>query len=260
MKNRSVWLLFSVMPVIVVVSAALYWNYLQSLVSFKPLDVSYSTLQSTFPANAVCAATSANAIINLQTDVGYTVGGANPMPDDVWADYRFGLPVLQQPPATPLYDDACLYRSPDIAASCIGESCFAYEDISAYSWLRVSRIIGQTCFPNADGCATDTVDEGYISLDTLSLCQRVTYSTELVELRDGQGNGYVMRATPNRDGIADLGVALPEGWSLAVRTLDAPFTLLPFGGADLCYYNIAQDHLGQSYYQVEYAGERYPTS
>jgi hypothetical protein len=131
-------------------------------------------------------------------------------------------------------------------------------DAFDYTWLKLTTVIGQDCFPDASGCSGDRVEPGYVSITTIAKCHQIRYDGPLIyELSDGQGNRYVMHATAT--GTPDIeGVELPAGWTVSARTIDEPLELLPFGGETDCYYNIVRDNLVQSYHQFAYAADLYP--
>ncbi len=263
MKRSTLLTIVGVLVVVLVVGGLLFWNYFQSLIAPKPLTISYATTQTQMPEGALCAGGSdestgvAKEILNLETDYIYVGGGSNAMPDEVWANYRFNLPILKNSTRNLLFDGSCFFRSPDAAPDCQGEACFSIEEIVGYTWLNLTQIAGQSCFPDASGCSADVVNPGYVSVNTIAKCHAITFEGPVIyELSDGQGNLYVMHATAT--GTPDLNATLPAGWTLSERTLDAPLELLPFGGGDACYYNVVRDNLVQSYHQYAYAGETYP--
>lgn len=264
MNRRNLIIAIAVVIVIVAVGAVLFFSYMQSLIAPKPLEISYATVQTNMPEGAVCAGGSdestgiAKEILNLETDIIYVAGGENPMPDDVWADYGFRLPILKNSTRNLLFQGSCFFRSPGAAADCEGDDCFIIEEIAGYTWLALTEVAGQECFPDASGCSGDTVNPGYISINTIAKCHQIIYEGPVIyELADAQGNRFVMHATGT--GIPDVtGPELPPGWTLTERTIDEPLELLPFGGGDECYYNVVRDNLVQSYHQYAYAGEQYP--
>jgi hypothetical protein len=263
MKRSTGFAIGGIVVVVLVVGGLLFWNYFQSLTAFKPLTISYATQQTQMPTGAVCAGGSdestgiAKEIINLETDYIYVAGGQNPMPDDEWASFSFRLPILKNSTRNLLFDGSCFFRSPDATPDCQGDACFNIEEIVGYTWLNLTQIAGQSCFPDASGCSADVVNPGYVSVTTIAKCHAITYEGPIIyELSDGQGNLYVMHATGT--GTPDLNPTLPTGWTLTERTIDEPLELLPFGGGDTCYYNVVRDNLVQSYHQYAYSGDVYP--
>ena len=265
MNRRTRLLIIGALLAVVLIGAAVVLSRLQTLTALKPLTISYVTIETAMPDGATCAGGSdestgiAKEILDLETDYIYVAGGSNPMPDDVWADYRFRLPLLQNSTRNLLFDGSCFFRSPDVPADCTGDACFTITEIVGYTWLNLTQLAGQLCFPDTSGCSGEVVNPGYLSINTIAKCHRMVYEGPVVyELADGLGNAYVMHATTT--GTPDLDVELPAGWTLTEHTLDAPLVLLPFGGGDACYYNVVRDNLVQSYHQYRYADDQYPPS
>lgn len=263
MNKRNLLIAGAVLLAVVGVGAFLFYQYFQSLITFKPLTIGYATVQTLMPEGATCAGGSrentgvAKEIIDLDKDLIYVAGGTNPMPDDMWANYRFGLPILKNSTRNLLFDGSCFFRSPSAPATCEGAACFLIADIVGYTWLELNSITGQSCFPDATGCSADVVKAGSVSVTTIAKCHRIIYNGPSVyELSDGKGNLYVMHATAT--GKPDLNPQLPAGWTVTERRITEPLELLPFGGDNACYYNIVRDNLVQSYHQYRYAGAQYP--
>lgn len=238
-------------------------SYVQSLIAPKPLSLSFDTGLTERPAGSSCAGGNedspgvAKEILNLASDDIYVAGGTNPMPDGVWTGFSVSLPWLKNSTRHLLFDGSCFFRSPDAAADCSGEACFTVEEHFDYTWLKLTTVVGDDCYPDASGCSGDTVKAGYVSITTIAKCHEIIYEGTIYELSDGKGNRYVMHATAN--GTPDVvKVALPDGWRLEERQLDAPLVLLPSGNGDGCYYNIVRDNLVQSYHQYQFAEGVYP--
>ncbi|MFZ4814937.1 MAG: hypothetical protein ACOYL5_10395 [Phototrophicaceae bacterium] len=264
MNRRTLLIAGGALLAVVLVAGLLVFNYVQSLLAFEPLTISYATVQTNMPENAACAGGSgestgiAKEIINLDTNFIYVAGGDQAMPDDVWADYNFRLPILQNSTRNLMFQGSCFFRSPGASATCTGEDCFIMEEINGYNWLALTLVEGQSCFPDAAGCSGDVVNPGYVSITTIAKCHRLVWEGPVIyELTDAEGNLYVMHATAT--GTPDLNPTLPDGWSLAERTLSEPLVLLPFGGGDECHYNVLRDNLLQSYHQYTYAAAQYPS-
>lgn len=263
MKKRTLFILIAALAAVIVIGGIAVFSYIQSLTAFKPLEISYATVQTALPEVFTCAGGGddspgiAKEILNLESDIIYVAGGDSPMPDDVWAGYGFRLPILKNSTRNLMFQGSCFFRSPGAAPDCVGDDCFIKEEIVGYSWLALTEVVGQGCFPDPNGCSGDQVAAGYVSINTIAKCHHITYEGPVIyELSDGQGNLYVMHATGT--GTPDLNVSLPQGWTLTERTIDEPLELLPFGGGDSCYYNVVRDNLVQSYHQYAYAGEVYP--
>lgn len=263
--SKQVKIALGVVLVVVAIGGISAFAYLQSLMSFAPLAIQYQTIQTQMPEQAVCAGSEdspgiAKEIFNLQTDDILVAGGTNPMPDAIWDNFRFNLPYLKNSTRNLLFQGSCFFRSPDRAQDCQGQECFTIIDAFDYTWLKLTTVQGQSCFPDASGCSGDRVEPGYVSITTITKCHQIRYDgPEIYELSDGQGNRYVMHATAT--GTPEVvNVELPAGWTLTVRTIDEPLELLPFGGGSDCYYNIVRDNLIQSYHQFAYATDRYPAT
>jgi hypothetical protein len=265
MNRRNLLIIGGAIVAILLAGALLLMNYVQSLLAFPTLDITYATTQTTMPDGATCAGGSdestgiAKEIINLETDYIYVSGGAHPMPDDVWASYSFRLPLLKNSTRSLLFQGSCFFRSPGAASDCVADDCFRIEEIVGYSWLNLTQLAGQSCYPDASGCSGDVVNGGFVSISTIAKCQYIRYDGPIIyELSDGQGNLFVMHATAT--GTPELDPILPAGWTLTERILDEPLELLPFGGGTTCYYNIVRDNLVQAYHQYVYADDTYPPS
>lgn len=265
MNRRNLLIAGGALLAAVAVGGLLFWNYFQSLIALKPLTISYATIETQMPDGAACAGGNnestrvAKEILNLESDYIYVAGGANPMPDDTWVNYRFGLPLLKNSTRNLLFNGSCFFRSPDAAPDCVGDACFSIEEIVGYTWLNLTQIAGQSCFPDASGCQADVVNPGYVSINTIAKCHRIVYDGPVIyELADDKGNRFVMHATAT--GTPDLSATLPAGWTLTERSIEEPLVLLPFGGGDDCYYNVVRDNLVQSYHQYQYADDTYPAA
>lgn len=261
--RARIGLILGLLVGVVALVGVLVYSRLQALTAPKPLTLSYATVATTRPEGSPCAGaggdepTIAKEIFNLDSDDIYVAGGDNPMPDAVWSEYRFLLPFLKNSTRNLMFDSSCFFRSPDAPADCTGEACFTVETLFDYTWLKLTTVVGQSCFPDAAGCRGDGVDAGYVSINTIAKCHEITYSGDTVYvLSDGAGNRYVMHATAT--GVPDLSPSLPAGWSLEAVEIDEPLTIYPSGGGDSCYYNVVRDALVQSYHQIAYAGQTYP--
>lgn len=264
MNKRNIWIGVGLIVMLLLIGGGLAYFRVQAWMDLPDLAISYQTVQTPRPEGSVCAGEGAEGpriakeILNLETDVIYVGGGPDAMPDEVWADYSFRLPLLKNSTRELLFDESCFFRSPGVDPACEGDACFTVEEIVGYSWLALTVVEGQSCYPDPSGCRADVVDPGYLSITTIAKCHEITYSGPTIYvLSDGLGNEAVMHATAT--GTPDIDhVALPEGWTLEARQIDAPFTILPFGGGTECHYNIIRDNLVQSYHQFAYAEERYP--
>lgn len=264
MNRKNLLIIVGILVVIVASGGLMFLSYFNGLIAPKPLEISFATVQTAMPEGASCAGGNdestgvAKEILNLETDDIYVAGSTNPMPDDVWAEFSFRLPLFQNSTRNLLFDGSCFFRSPDAAATCQGDDCFTVEEIVGYTWLKLTTVVGDDCYPDDSGCSADVVNPGYVSISTIAKCHMITYEGPTIyELSDGRGNLFVMHATAT--GTPDLtGPTLPDGWTLTARDISEPLVLLPFGGGDDCYYNIVRDNLVQSYHQYGFAGEVYP--
>lgn len=263
MSRKTVLISLSVVVVIIAIVGGGFFLYINNLMQFKPLSISYATVQTNKPDGASCLGDGDNPgiakeILNLESDDIFVAGGDKAITDDVWKNFNVSLPYIKNSTRHLMFDLSCFFRSPDAVADCDGESCFTKEVIFDYSWLKLTTVAGQSCFPDASGCSGQTVKPGYVSITTIAKCHEITWSGPLIyDLSDGNGNKYIMHATET--GQPDIEhVILPTGWTLETRVIDQPLTLLPFGGEDNCYYNVLRDNVVQSYHQYEYSTVQYP--
>lgn len=225
-------------------------------------NFSFSTIPSPRPADSACigraGATVAKELINIRTFDIVLGGGSNPMPDDVWADFRPRLPWMKNSTRFLLFDNSCFFRSPGAAADCSGDACTIFLEEFDHTWLLLTRLANVACLPDASGCSGDEVAPGFVSVSTIDKCQQLTFTGPIIyELSDPFGNRFVMHATAT--GTPDLsGPQLPAGWQLQAVTIDEPLVIEPVGGGSNCYYNIVRDNLVQSYHQYVYAGAQWP--
>lgn len=261
-RNTTLTVIGAILAV-VVTGAVIFLSYVRSVTAPVPMTLTYATVQTNMPEGAICAGkgdspTIAKEILNLESHDIFVAGGTNPMPDEVWTNYSFRLPLMKNSTRRLLFTGSCFFRSPGASATCQGDDCLKVQTVVDYTWLKLTTIVGQSCFPDASGCNSDVVNPGYISINTIAKCQRIVFDGPVIyELADGKGNKYVMHATGT--GTPDTkNPNLPQGWTLTERTITTPLVLLPFGGGNDCYYNVIRDNLVQSYHQYMYAGNRYP--
>ena len=254
MNKRTIF--FLIIGVVVVGGGILL--YIQQILAFPPLPTYNTTIISGRPEGAACinqppSAGLAIELIDLENDKVYLAGGSNPITIEEWENTAVRFPHMKNSKRFLLFDDTCLYRSPNIAPTCQGEACAEFVEHYDHTWFVLSDVAGQTCYPDADGCQSDVVNPGYVSLTVIDKCQEITFLGSIYELVDNRGNRYVMHATD--DGTPDTtGVSLPEGWSLAEVALDEPLTIEPRGEGH-CYYNIVRDNTLQSYHQYLFVDE-----
>jgi hypothetical protein len=251
-------ILIAILAIVVLVGAGIY-AYIQRTLSFDEPPTYDASVISGKPEGATCLGAGidpglAIELLDLEKDVVYLSGGENPISEATWDSTQVRFPHMKNSKRYILFDSTCFFRSPDEPAECQGEACFVFEEIYGHSWFQMVRIAGQRCYPDAEGCESDVVKPGYVSITTIEKCQENTFAGPTINvLSDGQGNRYVMHATD--DNQPDIeGVPLPEGWTLSVVELDAPLTLQPRGEGH-CYYNIVRDANLQSYHQYVFAQE-----
>ncbi len=234
--------------------------YVRSVLSFEPLPTYSTTVIAGKPAGASCqnktrSAELAIELLNLQDDIIYLAGGDNPISEAQWDATSVRFPYMKNSKRYLLFNDTCFYRSPGKPADCQGDECMTFTEIYDHSWFEMVHVAGQGCYPDASGCAGDEVKPGYVSLTTIDKCQELTFAGPvLYELRDEQGNRYIMHATADDQPTTD--VALPSGWTLHEMARRAPLTIQP-RGAGHCYYNIVRDANVQSYHQYIFADETF---
>lgn len=237
--------------------------YIQQTLTFAPLPTYNTSIMSGKPDGASCINKSRSTgiaieLIDLGADKVYLAGGSNPMTLEEWNNTTVRFPLMKNSERHILFDDTCLYRSPGIPEDCQGDDCAMFVEHYGHTWLVLSNVAGQGCFPDRNGCNSDVVAPGYVSITTIDKCQEMTFlGPTIYELVDNRGNRYVMHATddgsPNVDGIH-----LPEGWSLAEVTISEPLILRPRGEGH-CYYNIVRDSTLQSYHQYFFVDEVFPS-
>ncbi len=225
-------------------------------------NFSFSTTPSPRPAGSTCLGQGgpsvAKELINVRTFEIVVAGGANPMPDEQWADFRPRLPWMKNSTRFLLFDDSCFFRSPGAPVDCVGDACVTFIEEFDHTWLLLTTLDNATCLPEASGCVRDEIRPGFVSVSSISKCHQLTFSGPTIyELSDPAGNRYVMHATAT--GTPDTTtVQLPNGWQLQAKTISEPLVIEPVGDGDDCYYNILRDNLLQSYHQYVYAGPSWP--
>lgn len=236
--------------------------YMPTLPTIADAGVRFATIPSDGPADGSCLVEDsggdvARELINMQRMLVVAGVGESAMPLDEWAGFEPDLPWLKNLNRNLMYDEDCFYRSPDAPASCSGADCGILQDVAGYTWTELSAVVARDCIASADaGCEGAAPAPGALTLTVTRKCHRIVFDAEIYDLSDPSGNRYVMHA--NATGAPDLSAALPEGWTLERRDLDAPLVVMPFGGGENCYHNILRDDLGQGYHQYVFAGERFP--
>lgn len=254
--------LFLVLLIAMVVIGGGAYTYFQRTLAFPPLPTYDTTVISGKPAVASCINKGGKTVlaielIDLGNDVVYLSGGDNPITEAEWDATTVRFPHMKNSKRYLLFDDNCLYRSPDKPADCPEGGCATFVELYDHSWFILNALSGQGCYPDASGCNQAVVNPGYVSITTIDKCQELTWNGPTInELVDDRGNRYVMHATAT--GAPDLtNVVLPTGWRLAQKSLSEPLTIQPRGEGH-CYYNILRDNLMQSYHQYVFADNLFP--
>ncbi|MBC8162244.1 MAG: hypothetical protein H7Z42_13620 [Roseiflexaceae bacterium] len=225
-------------------------------------NFSFSTARTSRPDGSACLGgegqTVAKELINIRTFEIVIGGGSNPMSDADWPSFRPRLPWSKNSTRYLLFNKGCFFRSPGVAANCVGDACVKFVEEFDHTWLLLTNVANATCLPDTTGCQGDQVKPGFMSVNTIDKCQQLAFNGPTIyELSDPAGNRYVMHATAT--GTPDTStVQLPSGWQLQAKTIDATLVIEPVGGDNGCYYNIVRDNLVQSYHQYVYAGAQWP--
>lgn len=154
--------------------------YIQQTPTFAPLPTYNTTVVSGKPDGASCINQSrspgiAIELIDLGADNVYLAGGSNPMTLEAWNNTAVRFPLMKNAERHILCDDTCLYRSPGIPEDCQGDACAMFVEHYGHTWLVLSNIAGQGCFPDRNGCNSDVVAPGYVSITTIDTCQEMTF-------------------------------------------------------------------------------------
>jgi hypothetical protein len=260
MRKRTRWIVLALAVVILAVGGGLV--YVQQILAFPPLSAYDTTVVSGKPDAASCINKGGKAplaieLIDLGNDVVYLAGGDNPISEAEWDATAVRFPFMKNSKRYLLFDDNCLYRSPDKPADCEGDACSTFVERYDHTWFLLNGLSGQLCYPDPSGCNADVVNPGYISITVIDKCQELTWNGPTInELVDDRGNRYIMHATD--DGQPDLdSVTLPAGWTLTQTEISQPLTIQPRGEGH-CYYNILRDNQVQSYHQYIFADETFP--
>lgn len=186
-------------------------------------------------------------------------GGANPVTAGTWPDFQPSLPWAKNSTRHLLFDESCLYGSPDRVTGetvCQGEDCFRFLELDGHSWLELARVAWTECHPSSLGCLGPLVLPGHVSLTIIRKCHDIRFTGQAHILESDRGDRFVMHATAG--GRPELaGPALPQGWTLGTETLAEPLTVAPQG--DSCYHFILRDNLGQGYHQFGFRDLVYVT-
>jgi len=196
----------------------------------------------------------AKELINAKEKLVVISGGDNPMPKDVWENFKPRLPWQKNIDRHIMIDKTVLLRSPNAPSNCKGKDCFIEKEYKNYTWLELANPLAVDYIP----AKTDMLkpDEGHLVVKVIKKCQIVVFEDEIYEMYDNKGNKYVMHATET--GTPNVDAVLPKGFKMHKVKLKEPLIILPFGDKEDCYFNIVGDHLGQGFHQYKYAGEYFP--
>jgi hypothetical protein len=227
----------------------------------REANVSFSTVESQWPASTVCLNSATPTGIAKEVLIGSTrtvviAGGPSPISDEAWASFSPGLGNQKNSDRHLLFARSCYARSPSRSASCVGDDCREIVTLGGYSWVALSKIDAADCLPSSSACSGTTPRPGGLLVVVTQKCHELIFEGTAFMLRGPNGERAVMHATP--DGRPTTDVTLPAGWTLTMETLASPLVVRPFGGGDRCFYNIIRDHRQQSYHQLSFAGATYP--
>lgn len=222
--------------------------------------ISYETVESAWPAQAVClnkaGVAVAKEVLNGKLKTVVIAGGPNPISDDGWPNYTPSLGNTKNSDRHLLFTKSCFSRSPSKSADCQGEACADVITMDGYSWVGLSKLEAADCVPAASACDGTAAKPGGLVFVVTRKCHELVFENEAYFLTGPSGERAVMHATA--DGTPTMEVTLPAGWQLEKQALSAPLVVHPFGGGNECLYNVIRDHKLQSYHQLSYAGPRYP--
>lgn len=225
--------------------------------------ISYATEVVRWPAELECLNSAtpppvAKEVLDQGTFTVVIAGGDHAISDAEWPSYMPSWGHSKNSDRHLLFGQSCFWRSPRTPASCVGDDCRSIVEFDQHSWVELSKIHAVDCVPSTDDCSPQSVKPGQLAVIVTEKCHELVFVGDVVELAGPGGERAIMHATA--DGVVDLDVALPAGWSLTQRTLTEPLVLHPYGGGDgeRCFYNIIRDHQAQSYHQVAYPRATYP--
>jgi hypothetical protein len=232
----------------------------QGIPSAADANVSFSTTPSPWPAEVACLNSGATAVAK-EVLVGSTrtvvvSGGESPISDADWATYQPSFGNTKNSNRHLLFSESCFARSPNAAADCQGEACREIVELDGYTWVALSNVVALDCFPAEGGCDPANVQPGQLAFIVTRKCHELVFTDQVYRLRGPNGIEALMHATA--DGVPDVGVSLPPGYSVELEQLTEPLVIHPFGGGNNCYYNIIRDEKAQSYHQIVFDGAVYP--
>ena len=227
----------------------------------RAANVSFLTVESSWPAGAACLNSPTPSGIAKEVLVGFTrtviiAGGASPISDEAWASFSPGFGNQKNSDRHLLFARSCYARSPSRPASCVGDGCRESVNLGGHTWVELARIEAADCLPSASACDATTPRPGGLLAVVTQKCHELTFEGTVFMLRGPGGERAVMHATA--DGRPTTEVTLPAGWALTTEDLASPLVVRPFGGGDRCFYTILRDHRQQSYHQIAFAAASYP--
>ena len=203
------------------------------------------------------AADTERAIRDTATGTLYVAGGEAAIPEAEWADYVPSPPYERAGARDGLTTASCFLRSPAAPPNCSGTQCLQFQEIDTYSWYVAREQRKSACLPDAQGCTGEIPADGFLLRDGVDECRSNTFTGAVFEVRDPEGQAYLMRSTTAGE-FPDPAVALPSGWSFAVAPLpelESPFiesqvTAYPNDAAGFCSQTVLIDSAGQEYYEL----------
>jgi hypothetical protein len=227
----------------------------------READVSFPTVESSWPAGTVCLNSPTPSGIAKEVLVGSTrtviiAGGAAPISNEAWASFSPGFGNQKNSDRHLLFSRSCYARSPSRPASCVADGCREIVDLGGHTWVELARIEAADCLPFASSCDGTTPRPGALLAVVIQKCHELIFEGTVLMLRGPGGERAVMHATA--DGRPTTEVTLPAGWTLTTEALASPLVVHPFGGGDDCSYTILRDHRQQSYHQIAFAAATYP--
>jgi hypothetical protein len=193
----------------------------------------------------------AKELIDTTTGTVYIAGGANAISDADWVHYQPPVSLRKNSTRHLLFERSCYLRSFSAPEDCSGQSCLVSREIDGATWIELARSSRQRCLPDPQGCTPAHGTPGNLRATALVKCQTLEFAGRIHDLSDGTGNRFVMHATG--DGTPSHDVALPPGWTLTERTLEAPLIVRPASLAG-CEYVLLRDARDQSYHQYDFSG------
>lgn len=232
-----------------------------SIPTSQEADISYRTEPSAWPANPTCLNRPTTQGIAKEILIGsirtvVIAGGSNPISDAEWESYNPGIGNQKNSDRHLLFTRSCFSRSPARPAACTGDGCAEILTKDGHTWVHLSKIEAADCIPDASACDGTSAKSGGLIAVVTRKCHEMVFEGSVFFLSGPRGERAVMHATA--DGVPTTDVSLPAGWILRQEPLRQPLVLHPFGGGDVCFYNVIRDHKLQAYHQIAYAGPTYP--